>query len=336
MQVNVTRAHNLDLRSQWRRLCEMHAASDAKASHDKHGAKNAKKVHTAILCSRTRPASFHDSLPMATHNRRVMFPFAACHPPYRTTLAVTLVCCALTAHAAADDIPSVTPYRPSVSSPAALSAPGWLEVEAGVQSSNAVDPTRRQTLPYTLKLAFTPDWGIRIGGDAFVRQRNADGTTDRGFGDTSLVLKRRFAVDDASAFGAELGVKFPTARDSLGSGHTDVGLNGIYSSDFAGDWHVDINLMATHLGGVDAGTSAWQKGWAGSLSRNLNDKWSAGFELSGTQRRGADSTAQALVSTSYSLSPGAVIDFGVSKGLNNASGGWSVFSGITFLAARLF
>jgi hypothetical protein len=261
------------------------------------------------------------------HNPPVNSPFIA--------IAIALTCFALTAQAA-DDTPTVTPYRPSVSSPAALSVPGWLEVEAGVQSSNAVDPTHRQTLPYTLKLAFTPDWGIRVGGDAFVRQRNADGTTDRGFGDTSIVLKRRFAIDDASAFGAELGVKFPTARDSLGSGHTDTGLNGIYSSDFAPDWHIDVNLMATHLGGVDAGTSAWQKGWAGSLSRNLNDKWSAGFELSGTQRRGADSTAQALVSTSYSLSPGAVIDFGVSKGLNTASGGWSVFSGITFLAARLF
>lgn len=254
----------------------------------------------------------------------------------RTAATTALACCAIAAHAVDDDAPTVTPYRPSVSTPAALSAPGWLEVEAGVQSSQAVDPARRHTLPYTLKLAFTPDWGIRIGGDAFVRQRNADGTTDHGFGDTSIVLKRRFAIDDASAFGAELGVKFPTARDTLGSGHTDTGLNGIYSSDFAKDWHVDLNLTATHLGGVDAGTSAWQKGWAASLSRNLNDKWSAGFELSGTQRNGADKTAQALVSTSYALSPGAVIDFGLSKGLNAASGGWSVFSGITFLAARLF
>jgi hypothetical protein len=281
------------------------------------------------------PAGRRENPQTAPHNRRVTVLFTTHCPLRRATVAATLVCAAIAAHAA-DDTPSVTPYRPSVSSPAALSAPGWLEVEAGVQSSNAVDPTRRQTLPYTFKLAFTPDWGIRVGGDAFVRQRNADGTTDRGFGDTSIVLKRRFAVDEASAFGAELGVKFPTARDTLGSGHTDAGLNGIYSTDFAHDWHADVNLMATRLGGVDAGTSAWQKGWAASVSRNLNDKWSAGFELSGTQRGGAGRTAQALASTSYALSPAAVIDFGVSKGLNTASGGWSVFSGITFLAARLF
>jgi hypothetical protein len=30
-----------------------------------------------------------------------------------------------------ENTPSVTPYRPSVSTPAALSAPGWLELEVG-------------------------------------------------------------------------------------------------------------------------------------------------------------------------------------------------------------
>src|SRR5207245_2603249 len=147
---------------------------------------------------------------------------------------------------------------------------------------------------------FTPDWGIRVGGDAAVHQRNADGSAMTGVGDTSIVLKRRFAIDDASAFGLEAGVKLPTARSGLGSGHTDVGLNGIYSTDFAKDWHADINLMATHLGGVEPGTGAWQKGWAAAVSRNLTEQWSAVAELSGTQRSGAGKTSQALLATAYS------------------------------------
>jgi len=251
---------------------------------------------------------------------------------------VTAFACAAAAAAAAaaEETPAVTPYRPSVSTPAQLSQPGWLEVEWGVQRSRADDPQRRDTLPYTLKLAFTPDWGIRIGGDAWVRQLNADGSRARGAGDTTVVLKRRFAVDDASAFGAELSVKAPTARRELGSGHTDLGVNGIYSADFASVWHVDVNAMATHLGGVDPGTQAWQKGWAAALSRTLNDKWNVVGELSGTQRGGAGRTSQALVAASYSVSPAWVVDAGVSKGLNAASGGWSVFTGMTFLAARVF
>lgn len=250
---------------------------------------------------------------------------------------MVLGCIAIVHHAAAqaEDLPAVTPYRPSVSTPAALSVPGWLEVEAGLQSSRAADPVRRNSLPYTLKLAFSPDWGLRVGGDLVVRQRAADGSVLRGGGDTSLVLKRRLAVNDASAFGVELGVKFPTARTGVGSGHSDASLNGIYSSDFAQNWHTDINLSATRLGG-DQGISPWQKGWAAALSRNLSEKWGIVGELSGTRQSANASTSQALVATSYSVSPSMTFDFGVSKGLSAASGGWSVFSGVTFVAAHLF
>jgi hypothetical protein len=249
------------------------------------------------------------------------------------------VCAALflaTDARADDDAPSVTPYRPSVSTPAALSAPGWLEVEAGVNSTGAVDPSRRENLPYTVKLAFTPDWGVRIGGDAIVHERAADGTGLTGFGDTSVVLKRRFAVNDASAFGLELGVKFPTARSGLGSGATDATVNGIFSSDFAKDWHTDINVLATRVGGVDDGTSRLQNGWAAALSRNLTEKLGIVGEFSGTHQGGIGATSQALVAMSYSVAPALTVDFGLSKGLGTASGGWSMFSGLTFLAAKLF
>lgn len=238
--------------------------------------------------------------------------------------------------ALADESPAVTPYRPSVSTPAALSAPGWLEIEAGIQHSRADDPSRRASLPYTLKLAFTPDWGMRIGGDAIVRQRDADGAVLRSGGDTTVVLKRRLAVDDDSAFGIELGVKLPTAGRGLGSGHSDVGLNGIYSSDFGSGWHLDLNATATHVGGVDAGVRPWQTGWAAALSRNVTERWGVVAELSGTRQGGAGSTSQALVASSYSVSPSVTLDLGVSKGLSAASGGWSVFFGFTVLAWRLF
>ena len=271
---------------------------------------------------------------MSDHHLGVTHPLVRPRSPRLLGLASSLLACAFAAHA--DDAPTVTPYRPSVSAPAQLSAPGWLEVEVGLQRSRADDPQRRDTLPYSLKLAFTPEWGIRLQGDAIVRERAADGSSLRGPGDTAVVLKRRFAVDDASAFGVEAGVKFATARSGLGSGHTDAGLTGIYSSDFAPKWHVDVNLSATHLGGVDAGESAWQKAWAVAVSRNLTDQWGVVGELSGTQRSGAGRTSQALFAASYSVLPGLTVDAGVSKGLTAASGGWSVFTGLTFLAARLF
>ncbi len=259
---------------------------------------------------------------------------AAARPHLRNGLACAAF--ALSTAACADDSPTVTPYRPGVSTPAALSAPGWVEIEAGVQTGRAQDASRRSSLPYTLKLAFTPDWGIRIDGDAFVRQAGSDASRQQGGGDTTLVVKRRFELGEESALGLELGVKSATARAGLGSGHTDVGVNAIYSSDFAENWHTDFNLVATRVGGVEPGVNRWQKGWAAAASRNLTEQWGVAGEISGTRQVGNASTFQAVVAVSYAVSRKVTLDFGVSKGLNAASGGWSAFSGFTFLAGRLF
>src|SRR5881227_3131851 len=159
----------------------------------------------------------------------------------------------------ADDSPSAVPYRPSVSTPATLSAPGWLEVEGGYLHEHAESGALRQSIPLTLKLAFTPDWGIRVASDAWVRLRDESGEHASGSGDTAIVVKRRFAVDDDSAFGVEGGVTLPTSRHGLGigSGKPDWVLNAIYSADF-GAWHTDLNVAATRFGATDTGTSRAQ------------------------------------------------------------------------------
>src|SRR3954469_5958783 len=87
------------------------------------------------------------------------------------------------ARAADDDGPSTTPYRPSVSTPAALSAPGWLEIEAGWQHDDAGGGVRRDAIPLTFKLALSEDWGVRLGNEAWVKQRT-DTAKKSGFGDT--------------------------------------------------------------------------------------------------------------------------------------------------------
>ena len=234
-----------------------------------------------------------------------------------------------------DSAPSVTPYRPSVSTPAALSAPGWLEAEAGGVRVHNGGSARQDSLPYTLKLAFSPDWGVRVAGNAYIRDTDSDGRTLRGAGDTAIVLKRRFGVDDASAFGLEAGANLPTAREGLGSGKTDYSVNAIYSADI-GEVHTDLNLFATRFGAVDAGTGRTQTGWAASLSRQINPQWGAVGEFSGTRQRGESNTSQFLVAGSYNVSKAATLDLGVSRALQPASSNWSVFSGVTMLVGRLF
>ena len=125
---------------------------------------------------------------------------------------------------AEDDI-GVTPYRPSVSNPAQLPIPGQLELEFGGLLSKT-DDARRGNFPYQLKFAFDDEWGVLLGGDAYVRSAD-QGTIVHGIGDTTAVLKRAFLINDEIAFGLELSAKIPTAKDTIGSGKADYGVNAV-------------------------------------------------------------------------------------------------------------
>jgi hypothetical protein len=246
----------------------------------------------------------------------------------RLTPLAAFACLAVAAAVARADEVAVTPYRPSVSTPAALSAPGWLEIEAGLQRLTPGDGTRRDSLPVTLKLALSEDWGLRVGGDAVARTV-ANGTSEAGRGDAAFVLKRRFAIDEKSAWGLEVG----SARDA---GHTDFILNGIFSADFGARWHTDVNFLLTRFGAPDTSTARVQKLWAAALSETLTPRWGWVGEFSGTKQAGADSTAQFLLAASFSPAPSATLDFGFARGIGAGSPRWTLFLGGTFLAARFF
>jgi hypothetical protein len=247
-------------------------------------------------------------------------------------LALMLACIGLGAHAAEPG--TVTPYRPSVSTPAQLPAVGQLEYEAGFLSTHD-DGARRDSMPVLFKLAFSQEWGVLVGGDAYVSQRDPGSARARGLGDTSVVLKRAFVIDSETAFGLELGAKLPTAKDSLGSGKADYTLNSIVSKDF-GKLHMDVNANLTRLGAVDPGTGRNQTGLSAAFSNQFSEHWGATAELSGTHLRGADNTAQLLLATGYSPTKRLTIDFGVAHGLTSASPDWSLFGGLVVPLAQLW
>ena len=239
------------------------------------------------------------------------------------------------AEAGDDNDVSVTPYRPTVSTPAQLSAAGWLEGEFGGLDTAGPGLERSASIPYAIKLAFTPDWGIRISGNAYQFGADDDGTTSRGFGDTSLVLKRRFGINDASAFGLEFSALAPTAPKAIGNGRPAYGTNGIYSIDFGDGYHADVNLFLTRLGG-SAAVSPWQSGYAVALSHPISKAWGLFGEFSGFHQRGLPDTDQYLTGATYNVSKRLVIDMGAEAGLTSASPRWGVFSGFTVLLDRLF
>jgi hypothetical protein len=235
--------------------------------------------------------------------------------------------------ALADDGPPVLPYRPTVSSPAQLPAPGQLELELGGLSVKT-NEERRDSVPYQFKLAFTENWGLLLGGDAYVWRRDADDRIS-GFGDTSLTLKRAFLIDERTAFGLEFTSRMPSGKGNIGSAKADYMLNGIFSKDI-GAFHLDTNINTTRIGAPDEGRGRTLSGASSSLSTNLNEKWGAVGELSGTHQSGTPNNALFLAALTYSVSKRMVIDFGLAKGLNKDSPDWAVFSGIVLPIANFW
>ena len=244
--------------------------------------------------------------------------------------------CAITPAMAADEV-AVTPYRPTVSTPAALSATDWIEVEMGVLGSNGGNPSARDSAPYTVKFAFSENWGVRIGGELWVRDLGVKGRDIDGVGDTSLVFKRKFTLNEQSAFGLEVGVMSPTAPMGLhaGSGGTDYGMNAIYSTDFGSAFHTDLNYSVTRVGVAASGDSRALTLWAVALSYAVDPKWGLTSELSGTQQAGTDSTEQLLLAATYSPYKRITWDSGFARGLTAATPTWSLFAGCTFLVSQL-
>jgi len=239
--------------------------------------------------------------------------------------SLALLCC--TAHGADA---RVTPYRPSVSAPAQLPLPGQLEFEAG--GATATRPGRRTVLPYLFKYAFTDEWGVLLGGDAWVDQRN--GARDEGVGDTQLILKRAFIENATSAWGIELGATLASASPPLGSGSTNWTVNTIHSRDF-GRVHIDLNLNATRLGDPEPGAARLLLGAAAAYAVALDGGWGAAAELSGTRNHGGQNTGQLLVAVNVVVGPGWVADFGVARGLTGATPRWSWFAGVVLPLATL-
>ena len=234
--------------------------------------------------------------------------------------------------------PRATPYRPTLSNPAQLTVPGYVEMEMGWQSlkEKATDDYRH-TVPYLFKLAFSDYIGLLVGGDALIVHDINQGSTLAGFGDLTPVLKLNVALPShpTSALGLEMGAKLPTAPQTIGSQQTDYLVTGIYSSGI-GALGIDLNLGYTRLGSAPGGEGKNQLFWAASTAYGLTERWSVAGELAGTVRQGVKPFTQFLTSTSYFFTPRLVGDTGIALGLNGSSQEWTLFAGMTILLGKVW
>jgi hypothetical protein len=147
----------------------------------------------------------------------------------------------------ATDPHAVQPERPTVATHAGTVAPGWLEIETGVERDQFVPSQVGLQTPTVLKFGIADHMQFSVFGNVV---KPAGGSA--GFGDLAAGAKWRL-VDDAPIVGdfAVLpSIKFPTgsADAGTGTGTTDAGLLLISSHQF-GDISMDVNVGYTHRSG---------------------------------------------------------------------------------------
>ncbi len=257
----------------------------------------------------------------------------------RITASCVLLLLGVPMRATADDDspdsePTVTPYRPTVSNPASLPNPGWIEGEFGGLYTHADDNSHSASVPWLVKYAIGENYGILVGGNAFVTSSPVGAKTSGGIGDLSVEWKQSFPLSEHAAFGFEAGEIVPTAAHDLGLGKPATIVNGIFSVD-AGPVHIDLNAGGTRYTTHAPGVSNWQSVWASAVSWSLMQSWGAAVELSGTQQHGAATHSQLLGAINYNRSAHLVFDFGMAYGLAHAAHDASVFAGATVLLGRV-
>jgi hypothetical protein len=156
-------------------------------------------------------------------------------------VGLALLAAAASAHAQAVDPHTAQPERPTVATHAGTVAPGWVEIEAGVER-DARQGARTLATPTVLKLGVAPRLQLDLAG-SFIHQ---SGTLPdySSLGDVAMALKWRL-LEHAPVVGdlaIQPSLKFPagSAAHGTGTGTTDVAVL-LISSHVLGAVALDIN-----------------------------------------------------------------------------------------------
>jgi hypothetical protein len=225
------------------------------------------------------------------------------------------------------------PERPTVATHAFTVAPGYFELETGVERDANRDRTHSWFAPVYMKvgLASRAQLGVSVN---VVGPAGAN----TGVGDATLALKYRIA-DDVPVIGAFAvlpAIKFPTGGAEHGTTTTDASLLLISSHKF-GDAALDINFGYARRSGRGDHAPVDATLWTVSGGIPVTEKIGLALEVFGFPRTtgaaGAASTAAFLGGPTFAVGPHAVIDIGGIARLAGPQAN-SFYAGLTYNLGR--
>ena len=238
----------------------------------------------------------------------------------------------------AADPRAAQPERPTVATHAGTVAPGWVEIETGVERDD-FHGARVLLTPTVLKFGIVPRVQLEVAG-SFQHQ---SGTLPdySGIGDVSAALKWR-VLEHAPVLGnfaLQPSLKLPSgsATNGTGTGTTDVGMLLISSHDW-GDYALDINVGYVRRSGdgtvAPKDATLWTVSSGGPIYKSLG--WVV--ELFGNPRTtgpvGVDGTVALLTGPTYTLEKWLILDAGAIIPLTGPQA-HAVYAGLTWNIGKL-
>lgn len=207
----------------------------------------------------------------------------------------------------------VQPERPTVATHAHTVAPGFFELESGIEGDRIDKGTRTWFAPTVLKVGITSHTQLNISTAEFFRGSGQSS----GVGDVSVGLKWRLLDDNPvlGDFALLPAIKFANGSpsDGTGSGTRDLGMTVIASYDIHGV-SMDLNAMYTRVGST-ATTSATDAAlWTASFGFPVAGQLSWAAELFGyptVDGSGSPSRVAFLTGPTFLVSPAFNLDVGI-------------------------
>jgi len=223
--------------------------------------------------------------------------------------AALLMAFPLTAQTPADPT-TAQPERPTVATHAWTVAPGYLELESGVEWDRNPGGSHTLGTPTELKIGLAPRLQLAVQGTL-----NRPPQTALAPGDVTLVLKYRLAdgLPLLGAFAVCPGVKLPAGSASHGTGTTDLSLL-LISSHALGPVSLDINVGWTHRSGDGSRAPRDATLWTVSAGAPLRGSLGLAAEVFGYPRTGGPAgsagTVAFLGGPTLALTRRLVLDLG--------------------------
>ena len=208
---------------------------------------------------------------------------------------------------------AVQPERPTVATHAHTVAPGYFEIESGIEGDRVSAGTRAWFAPNVLKVGLTSHTQLNVSGAAY---KSGPGQSS-GLGDVTVGLKWRL-VDDhpfLGDFALLPAVKFAngSAADGTGTGTRDFSLTAI-ASYAIGSVSMDLNAVYTRIGATSATAATDAALWTASFGFPVAGQLSWVLEFFGhptIDGSGDRSRAAFLTGPTWLVSPALNLDAGV-------------------------